>query len=82
MTKLIRLVRPRVYQEPRLKTQPDQRTAAGSRSKNAELEYKRRNVERRWYEELSQFYQLPEGKGEWTRPPLLLKGKHGHDHST
>ena len=47
-------------------------------------------MERRLYRRLSRYYQVPEGekegkkkgKEEWTRPPLLVTGKHGDDHST
>ena len=39
-------------------------------------------MERRLYQQLSRYYELSLGQEEWTRPPLLAKGKHGHDHST
>ena len=69
-----------VYLEPRLKTVKGERTVKGS--KNADNEYRRRDVERRTYQELSKYYRLPERKKEWTRPPLLVKGKHKHNPST
>jgi len=47
-------------------------------SKSAKRESKRRKVERRLYRRLSLYFQPPNGeKSEWTRPPLLVKGKHG-----
>ena len=36
-------------------------------------------MERGLYRQLSQYYELPDGE-VWKRPPLLVKGKHGHDH--
>jgi len=52
-----------------------ERTVTGS--KNADKEADRRKKERELYEDLSKYYSLPKGKGKWTRPPLLMKGKHG-----
>ena len=63
-----------VYSEPRLKTVKGERTVKGS--KNADKELRRRDLERQSYQQLSRYYPLPEGKKEWTRPPLLVKGKH------
>ena len=51
-------------------------------SKSAKDEYERRNVERELYRELSRYYKLEVGQKVWARPPLLLKGKYKHHHST
>ena len=65
------------YIVPRLKKGHGKQTAGGS--KKAKEEFERRNVERGLYRQLSQYYELPDGE-VWKRPPLLVKGKHGHDH--
>ena len=39
-------------------------------------------MERRLYRRLGSYFQPPNGGDEWTRPPLLVKGKHGHGHSS
>ena len=81
---IVRKKRLPVYPKPCLKVRPGERTTIGSKS--ADDEFERRNVERRFYRRLSRYYLLPEGmkiaKVEWTRPPLLVTGKHGDDHLT
>ena len=69
-----------VYREHRLQKGKSKRTKKGLKS--ADDEYERRNVERGLYRELSQYYELGWKQEAWTRPPLLLKGKHKHDHLT
>ena len=69
--------RPPFYSEPRLQSGHGERTVKGS--KNADGEFRRRKRERGLYEELSRFYLLPETRATWTRPQLLVKGKHEHD---
>ena len=83
---IIRRKRPQVNPEQCLRMGHVERTAIGS--KNAEKELGRRKVERRLYRRLSRYYQRPNyqppngKKPEWARPPLLVKGKHGHGHSS
>ena len=75
---IIRRVRHPVHEKPRLKRGRSERTVIGTRSADSEAE--RRKVERRLYRRLSLYYSPPGGDddAEWTRPPLLRKGKHGH----
>ena len=65
-----------MYPEPKLYTKEIESAAGGS--KHAKAESKRRNVERRWLREISQYYKVPETckKGLWDRPKLILRGKH------
>ena len=69
-----------VYPKPNLKKGTVERTVFDS--EYAKKEHERRNVDRRLYEKLSRYYPLPEGKREWARPPLLVKGKCGRDRSS
>ena len=74
-------IRPVVYQEPRLFTMgdnpaPDTGSARGPKRKR---EWERRELERTLLRELSRYYWRE--RGEWKRPPLLKKGKHGLGHS-
>ena len=74
---IIPTIRPLVYLEPCLITspvEPGKRIAEGS--KTADNEFKRRNVERALYQELSRYYPLGPGQKEWGRPNLLSNGKH------
>ena len=64
-----------MHLKPRLLTKEGKRTEPGS--KNAEEERNRRDEERRLFKELSRYYPLGDGKEVWTRPKLLLRGKHG-----
>jgi len=75
---VLRRTRDPEYEEHRLAKGRGIRTKTGS--KTANKEYERRNVERRYYQEISQYYELGLGQEVWTRPSLLLKGKHKHDH--
>jgi len=71
---IIRRKREPVYEKPCLRKGEGKRTVIGSKS--ADRECNRRKVDCRLYRRLSRYYRLPKGN-EWTRPPLLRKGKHG-----
>ena len=75
---IVRRVRHPLHRKPCLKRGRSERTVIGSRSADSEAE--RRKVERRLYRRLSRYYSPPNGDdaAEWTRPPLLQTGKHGH----
>ena len=62
-----------VYSESRLRRGE---STPKTNSKTAITERNRREVERSSYGELSKYYLLKPGQGAWTRPPLLLRGKH------
>ena len=78
--RIIRTKRVPVYSKPYLLRGTGVRTAFNS--KDAKKERERRDVERRLYQKLSQYYPLPEGMEKWVRPPLLVEGKHGNGHSS
>ena len=63
-----------MYQEPRLLEGEARRLPGATR--HAELERGRRERGRALFEELSRYYELPQGKKKWRRPELLKKGKH------
>jgi hypothetical protein len=68
-----------VYPEPRLLKGGCKRTAEGTKAAD---ERRRRKGTRGLNQELSRYYLLAEGQETWGCPELLLKGKHGYDHST
>jgi len=80
VVEILRRTRDPEYKEHRLAKGRGIRTKTGLKS--ADNEYERRNVERGYYQEISQYYTLGRKQEVWTRPSLLLKGKHKHDHST
>ena len=69
-----------VYSEPHLLTGRGRRTVAGLKS--ADDEFERRNVERRLFQRLSQYYPLEQKQTGWSRGALLKLGKHGYSRST
>ena len=73
---LVPKIRLAVYPRPKLFTKETERASGGS--KHARDESKRRNLERKWLREISQYYKVPETckKGLWDRPKLILRGKH------
>jgi hypothetical protein len=68
-----------VYPEPRLLKGKGRRTAEGDKFPDAE--HKRREETRELNQELSRYFQLPGAQAVWGCPELVLKGKHGCDHS-
>jgi len=76
----VKTIRVPVYPEPRLIKGISKRTAQVK--KGAEAERKRRKGARGGNEELSRYYLLPANQRAWGCPELLLKGKHGRDHSS
>ena len=78
---IIPKIRSAVCQHPRLFVKGGRNPCADN-SRRAVKERKRRESERTLFGELSRYYQLPPNKKMWTRPPLLERGEHGHDHSS
>ena len=70
---IVPIMRPLVYQHPQL-AKGDCASQEGS--KGAIREKKRRDTDRRYFGELSRYYQLPLGKKAWGRPLLLKKSKY------
>ena len=68
-----------VYSEPRLTKGAGRRTTQGKKA--SDVEHRRREGVRELYEELNQYYQLATIQAVWGCPELLVKGKHGCDHS-
>ena len=65
---IIRMLRSRKYQSPRLHLR-------GGRQ--AQVQRVWENQERSLFQDLSQYYWLPQGKRSWSRPSLMKKGEHG-----
>ena len=68
--------------EPSLIKCDDGQKVWGERNTEAERENRRRKGIRALNEEISKFYELPEGQLTWKCPRLLSEGEHGSDHST
>jgi hypothetical protein len=74
------MIRPLLYQHPKLATGGCKPSPGGSKS--AKRERRRRNVDREHFGELSRYYPLPPGRREWVRSLLLKEGKHNRHRSS
>lgn len=71
----VQIMRDVVYQHPRLFAGGGvDRDPEGSNA--AKKEQRKRDRERKLFEELSRYYPLERGRTEWRRPLLLKRGKH------
>lgn len=68
--------------EHSLSKRDDGQKGQNERNIEAVRESRRRNGIRVLNEEISKFYELPEGELAWACPKLLSRGEYGSDHST
>ena len=79
----VRTHRQPVYDTPRLRKGSTPIAGDGRhRNDRAKNEVRKRAELREVYLELSRYYQLPKGQGQWKCPELLGNGEHGRGHSS